>query len=213
MRLGWLAHIRHYYGRWSAVSLGLQPAPPICRPADLESLPRALRRRHAACAPIAWHRAHGSIQRRRVLDRRDAARAGSRHSSPGHTAGTGASRLARLPRVRHQLPDDWRRVACPHRADRSARAGRSGSAATQLAALAGGGVPAVPDPARRRRPAPRRQRARVCHDVWAGSTGNPPPRLRPGRLRQTRAPLLTVGSGAKSSRTNRENSCPHSAAT
>ena len=60
--------------------------------------------------------------------------------------------LARVRGVRHQLPDDRRRVARSHQPDRSARADRPDLAAAQLAPAARGGLPAVPDRARRRRP-------------------------------------------------------------
>ncbi len=110
-------------------------------------------------------------------------------------AGAGASCLALLSRVRRQLRDDRRWVARPHRADRSARAGRSELAATQLAPIARGGVPAVPNQARRRLPAPHGQRACVCHDVRAELAGDPPRRVPLGRLCPPRAPLRTRGRG------------------
>ena len=108
---------------------------------------------------------------------------------PGESAQAGARSVALLPRVSRQLPHDRRRVARPHRADRSARSGRRDPVATQPARPARRGLPAVPDAARRRS-APRRQRrAGVRHDVRAHTARHSHLRVRPRRIRTSRASL------------------------
>jgi Endosomal/lysosomal potassium channel TMEM175 len=71
----------------------------------------------------------------------------------------------------------------------------------KLARSARSGVPAVPDPARRRSPEQRGSRAGGGHVLRADPAGHPPPRVRPGCLCPARAPVLaasacgTTGSG------------------
>ena len=68
----------------------------------------------------------------------------------GLAAGTSAFRVAVVPRVRRELPDDRRSLAQPHRVHGPAGAGGPDLPADQLAPLAGGCVPAVPDATRGR---------------------------------------------------------------